>query len=189
MRLPPPPSREYELPDPDDQPRKAGAPVRPRTSSTRRPASRPMLHQATLLLTALQASNMVSLPTAFAIINGAPWPVTARNFAYDLAADAMPTGMGIHNVATTGCLYCTGRVTGPTPRDSVQHMLESCPYLTPLRDLLTELWACFPLGHWCTALCPLAWYNTLCALINSTSHPVRDPLKSPEQSQGQIRLI
>ena len=36
-----PEPRVYELPDPDDQPRKAGVPVRPRTSSTRRPASRP----------------------------------------------------------------------------------------------------------------------------------------------------
>ena len=95
--------------------------------------------KAVQLLTALKASGEVSLPAVFITINGAPWPTKAKNFAYDLAADAMPTGMGIYNVSTTGCLYCSGRVNGPTPRDSVQHMLESCPYLEPLRSLLDEI--------------------------------------------------
>ena len=74
-----------------------------------------------------------------------------------------------HNVVTTGCLYCTGRVTGPTPRDSVQHMLEPYPYLTPLRDLLTKLWTAFP---WATGAPRFAPYLAYGVTMKPTDHAV-----------------
>ena len=81
-----------------------------------------------------------ALRDAFVAVKQAPWPPLVRNFAYDLAADALPCGQGIRGVLTSACIFCCACRCGAIPRDTVHHLVRDCPYLQPLRDLFAELW-------------------------------------------------
>ena len=81
-----------------------------------------------------------ALRDAFIAVQQAPWPPLVRNFAYDLAANALPCGKGIRGVLTSACIFCFARRCSTIPRDTVHHFVHDCPYLQPLRDLFAELW-------------------------------------------------
>ena len=100
-----------------------------------------MAASATAILTAVQTPQHIDLDRAFLTMHDAPWPSLTRNFAYDLASGALPCGKAHTGVTMSECPFCLTRAANP-PRDTVQHIVCDCPYLEPLRLLLTRLWSC-----------------------------------------------
>ena len=68
----------------------------------------------------------------FLRIRRATWPAEARDFVWDLAAGALPTGRGA-GLPSSRCLFC------PHEADDIGHLLR-CPYMRPMRDWTLDLW-------------------------------------------------